>query len=184
MPDEQMWTGFFDAPAVLSRLGFADPQAEIAEFGCGYGTFTIAAAARTRGTVFAFDIEPSMISATEAKARAAGLGNIRTVLRDFVAHGSGLPEASITYAMLFNILHAENPMSLVAEAWRILRPGGLLGVIHWNWDPATPRGPDLAIRPRPEQCQAWAREVGFELLVPFVALPPYHYGLVGRKSDC
>jgi hypothetical protein len=58
-----------------------------------------------------------------------------------------------------------------------------VGVIHWNYDPATPRGPDLSIRPRPEQCQAWCREAGFKLIVPLVSLPPWHYGLVGRKPS-
>ena len=39
----------------------------------------------------------------------------------------------------------------------------------------------MAIRPKPEQCQAWTRQAGFDLLLPLVALPPYHYGMVGRK---
>ena len=85
--------------------------------------------------------------------------------------------------MLFNILHAENPVGLLREAFRILRPGGKAGVIHWNYDPSTPRGPDLSIRPRPEQCRAWMREAGCHLTLPFVDLPPFHYGLVGLKFE-
>jgi SAM-dependent methyltransferase len=183
MPDEQMWATFFDAPAILAQLGFNDPQAEIVELGCGYGTFTVAAAGLSRGTVFAFDIEPSMIEATEAKARAAGESNVRTILCDFVANGTGLPSDSVDGALLFNILHAENPVGLLREAWRVLRPGGRLGVIHWNYDPTTPRGPDMAIRPRPEQCQDWIRQAGFQLPGSLIPLPPYHYGLVGRKPN-
>ncbi len=182
MPDEQMWATFFDAPAILTTLGLTDPQADIAEFGCGYGTFTVAAAARTTGTVFALDLEPPMIEATQAKARAMCLNNVQVLLRDFVAQGTGLQDNSVSYAMLFNILHAENPVALLREAHRVLRPGGKVGVIHWNYDASTPRGPDMAIRPRPEQCQAWTRQAGFDLLVPLVGLPPYHYGMVGRKS--
>lgn len=181
MPEEELWSTFFDAPAVLARLGFTDPHAEIAEFGCGYGTFTVAAAALTRGRVFAFDIEPAMIEATQVKARAAALANVRASLRDFSTHGTGLPDDSVTYTMLFNILHTEDPVGLLREAWRILRPGGCAGVIHWNYDASTPRGPDLSIRPRPEQCQAWLKEAGFELAGSLLSLPPYHYGLVGRK---
>ena len=64
MPDEEMWATFFDAGRILTKLGFDDPKTDVVEFGCGYGTFTLAAAARTRGTVFALDIEPAMIAAT------------------------------------------------------------------------------------------------------------------------
>ncbi len=183
MPEENLWATFFDAPAILDHLGLTDPQADVVEFGCGYGTFTMAAAARTRGIVYALDIDPLMLETTQAKARAAGLANIQTLLRDFVNDGTGLPDGSVTCALLFNILHAENPVGLLREAWRVLRPSGRVGVIHWNYDPSTPRGPALAIRPRPSQCQAWTRQAGFELFLPWVNLPPHHYGLVGRKPD-
>jgi ubiquinone/menaquinone biosynthesis C-methylase UbiE len=53
----------------------------------------------------------------------------------------------VDYAMLFNILHAEQPERLLREARRILAPHGLLGIIHWNYDPSTPRGPSMEIRP-------------------------------------
>ena len=181
MPEEAMWAAFFDAPRILTQLGFDDPGADVVEFGCGYGTFTVACAARTRGTVFALDLEAEMLEVTQRKARESGLRNVRLLPRDFVADGTGLPESSAGYAMLFNILHAENPVGLLNEAYRVLRPGGKVGVIHWNYDPNTPRGPEMSIRPRPEQCQTWTREAGFVLAIPFVSLPPYHYGLVGQK---
>lgn len=181
MPDQRTWEGFFDARCILARLAFDDAHSDAVEFGCGYGTFTVAAAALTRGTVHAFDIEAGMVRATAARAMATGLTNVTVALRDVVAEGTGLPDRSAGYAMLFNILHAEDPVGLLREAYRVLRPGGKVGVIHWIHDAATPRGPALGIRPRPEQCQAWVRQVGFELLIPLAALPPYHYGLVGRR---
>lgn len=181
MPDEKMWEEFFEARHILSQLAFANDGSDVVDFGCGYGTFTIAAAKLTVGTVHAFDIEPEMVGAVAARAATCGLGNIRTVQRDFVAEGTDLPAGAAGYAMLFNILHAEDPLRLLQEAHRVLRPGGTVGVIHWVCDAATPRGPDLSIRPRPEQCQTWVRHAGFELLIPVVSLPPYHYGLAGLK---
>jgi hypothetical protein len=85
-------------------------------------------------------------------------------------------------ALLFNILHLEEPMTLMREAFRILIPGGRLAVIHWNYDPATPRGPSMDIRPRPEQCIEWGKKAGFifEESGRF-DLKPYHYGLLFRK---
>lgn len=129
----------------------------------------------------AFDIDHEMIEATDTKARRLGLSNLKAVKRDFVAEGTGLLEGSTGYAMLFNVLHAEDAVSLLREAFRILRVQGVLGIIHWVHDAETPRGPDLSIRPRPEQCSAWGTQVGFVLEGSPIPLPPYHYGLVLRK---
>jgi SAM-dependent methyltransferase len=180
MPDEEVWQGFFDAETVLRKLGLASTCGNVVDFGCGYGTFTIPAARIASGVVYALDIEPEMVKAT--KAKAACLNNIEVRQRDFVVEGSGLPDGSVDYAMLFNILHAEERMMLLQEAWRVLKEGGTLAVIHWNHDPSTPRGPTMSIRPRPEDCRSWVERIGFELLPPgLIDLPPYHYGFVFRR---
>lgn len=181
MPDDAMWATFFEPPRVMDALDCVDPGADAVEFGCGYGTFTVEVGRRTVGTVFAFDIDPAMVAATTRKIRAAGLRNVRVVMRDFVADGTGLGDGSVGCALLFNILHGEDPVGLLREAFRVLRPGGKAAIIHWIHDAATPRGPDLGIRPRPEQCLAWALEAGFEAMVPHVDLPPYHYGVTVQK---
>lgn len=184
MPEETLWDTFFDPPVILARLGMDAQTGDVAEFGCGYGTFTVPAARLVRGVVHAFDIEPDMISATEAKVRQAGLGNVRLYERDFLTDGTGLPGASVDFAMLFNILHVDDPMALLREARRVLVSGGRVGVIHWDYDPATPRGPSMEIRPRPEQCRVWAEAAGLVALttVP-VELPPYHYGWAFRALE-
>jgi len=183
MPDETVWARFFDARQILIKLDFTDFEADVVDFGCGYGTFTVAAARLASGTVYALDIETEMIEATAARAASLGLDNVKTAVRDFAATGTGLPDASTSYAMLFNILHAEDPVGLLGEAFRVLRPGGKVAIIHWVHDAATPRGPVLAIRPRPEQCRQWLQKAGFELVIPQVSLPPYHYGIVARKPQ-
>jgi len=182
MPDESTWSGFFSPAETLSKLGLTGSCRDVVDFGCGYGTFTIPAARMIRGTVHALDIEGDMVEATRRKAEAARLTNVRVQRRDFVADGTGLPDASVDYAMLFNLLHCEQPEVLLCEAWRILLSGGRLGIMHWNDDPNTPRGPSMDIRPRPKQCRDWAIAVGF---TPAVAdkidLPPHHYGWVMSK---
>jgi ubiquinone/menaquinone biosynthesis C-methylase UbiE len=184
MPEEAMWSSFFSPEEMLDRLRLTPVCESVVDFGCGYGTFTIPTARIVRGMVHALDIDPDMVRETAQKAMAAGLTNVRTEHRDFVAQGTGLSDASVGYVMLFNILHCEEPMVLLREAWRNLKPGGFLGIIHWNYDSRTPRGPSMEIRPRPEQCRAWAEKARFVTLgSPTIDLPPHHYGMVLRKQD-
>jgi ubiquinone/menaquinone biosynthesis C-methylase UbiE len=181
MPDAAAWERFFEPGRVLDRLDFCVATGDVVDFGCGYGTFTLAAARRTSGTVHALDIEPEMLRVTRERAAAEGLVNVRTISRDFVSEGTGLAADSTEFAMLFNILHGEKPVALLREAFRVLRGGGRVGILHWIPSSDTPRGPDLRIRPRAEQCHEWARAAGFEIETREVALPPYHYGVVGLK---
>jgi len=62
----------------------------------------------------------------------------------------------------------------------VLKPGGLVSIIHWKPDPTTPRGPSLSIRPRPEQCRCWAEAAGFRFVrhEDLSAGCPHHYGLL------
>jgi SAM-dependent methyltransferase len=184
MPDEAYWASFFRADEILGLLhDDADTAGGIVEFGCGYGTFTLPAARRTSGLVTALDIEPAMVAAVCTKAGAAGLGNVGAILRDFVAEGSGLADGSQTVAMIFNLLHIENPLALLAEAKRILREHGTLSVIHWRRDIPTPRGPALDIRPTPEQCADWMAVAGFQGIrrIDLGAAAPWHFGLTARR---
>jgi SAM-dependent methyltransferase len=183
MPDEMLWESFFDAPGVLRRLDFALDAENVVDVGCGYGTFTVAAAQLTRGTVYAFDIDPQMVAATSDKARRLGLPNVRAVERDVLSDGTGLPDGSAAYVLLFNVLHAQDVSSLLEAAWRVLRPAGVVAVTHWIADPGTPRGPPLDIRPRPQSCRAWLRRAGFVQDDDPIPLPPHHFGLIARKPS-
>ena len=119
---------------------------------------------------------------TTRKATTAGLTNVQAQVRDFVTAGTGLPDSSIDYVILFNILHCEQSDRLLREAWRILGRGGLLAITHWNYDASTPRGPSMEIRPQPEQCLQWSERVGFQLQGPaWIDLPPHHFGIVLHK---
>lgn len=184
MPEEARWAAFFDPEAMLDRLMVGGQGGDdLLEFGCGYGTFTLPAARRTRGRITALDIEPEMVGLVGQRARRAGLENVRAEVRDFVERGTGVADGSQGHAMAFNLLHIEDPLALLREAHRILRPGGSLSVIHWRSDIETPRGPPLAIRPTPEQCACWLAETGFEPVVhvDLAQAAPYHFGVLARR---
>jgi SAM-dependent methyltransferase len=179
MPVVEQWESYFDAAGILDSFGFGRLSGDAIEFGCGYGTFTIAAAPRILGTLFALDIDPLMVAATAARVLKADLKNVVVEQRDFVTQGCGRNPLSASLVLLFNILHIEDPVGLLKEAHRVLRVGGQVAIIHWNHDVRTPRGPPLIIRPRPEQCRAWGEEAGLrwvrnESLVG----SPWHWGML------
>lgn len=181
MPEENYWASFYDADCIVAKLDCTKERKEhIVEFGSGYGTFTLPAARHTSGIIHALDIEPELVALVDRRARESGLTNVRTALRDFVTQGTGLPDASMDHAMVFNLLHLENPVRLLQEAHRVLKPGATLSIIHWKYDPATPRGPSLDIRPRPGQCRAWAEAAGFRFMrdQDLSECCQYHYGLL------
>lgn len=180
MPAEEEWDKFFDPNHAIKFLGLNSSVVDVADFGCGYGTFTLPAARMISGKIYAFDIDPEMIKAVKRKANALNLDNVEAILRDFISEGSGLGDASVDYVFLFNVLHFEKPEQLLNESYRILKFGGKVGIIHWNYDATTPRGPPMDIRPKPEQCRSWAESAGFIFEQKF-DLKPYHYGLVLKK---
>ena len=183
MPEEAQWARFFKPDAALTMLVGNHVDGDVVEFGCGYGTFTLPCAWRTKGTVNALDIEPQMAAVVRERAKSAGIDNVRGIVRDFVLDGTGLEDAAQAHAMVYNLLHLENPIALLSEAHRVLRPGGVLSVIHWRSDIPTPRGPPLDIRPTPAQCAGWMREAGFREVAERDLLNscPFHFGLIGER---
>lgn len=182
MPPLEVWEGFFEPDGVLKALGWGMLGGDAVEFGCGYGSFTVAAAPRVSGTLYALDIDPLMVRATAERVAHAALGNVLVQERDFVVEGCGRPDESVSFVMLFNILHIDDPMTLLHEAHRVLRSGATAGVIHWRRDIQTPRGPSLEIRPDPAQCRVWAERAGLQCLgTPDLPHAPWHWGMVLQR---
>lgn len=183
MPEEAYWETLFDVPLILDRLGVDVRLGNVVEFGCGYGTFTIPVAKRISETLTTFDIDSTMVERTRERAAAAGAYNILYVVRDVFADGFGGEAGSKDACLLFNILHCEEPVKLLAEGARVVRPGGAVLVIHWRCDPATPRGPSMDIRPTPERIVEWAEQTGLlEREGRMIDLAPWHYGFRLRRS--
>ncbi|MFZ2854421.1 MAG: class I SAM-dependent methyltransferase [Rhodocyclaceae bacterium] len=183
MPDEAYWASFFEAEVAIDRLLGSLVEGNVIEFGCGYGSFTLPAARRATGRVTALDIEPGMVDCVRQKAVTFDLPDIQAEVRDFVAHGTGVATGSQAHAMIFNLLHLEQPVRLLREAYRTLQDDGVLSVIHWRSDIPTPRGPSLAIRPTPEQCRGWMADAGFQAIetVDLQSCCPFHFGLLARR---
>lgn len=181
MPEEAMWSGFFDPYLILRQMEINSEIDLIADLGCGFGTFSIPASKIVKGKVLAFDIENEMIELIKTKINLLKINNVELFKADFIADGTGLQASSIDYAMIFNILHHEHPDQILIEVFRILRKGAKAGIVHWRSDVATPRGPALAIRPKPSDCAQWAIKTGFHICKDPFIIEPYHFGLIIQK---
>jgi ubiquinone/menaquinone biosynthesis C-methylase UbiE len=180
MPEMEYWETLFEIPKILEVMQVNKSVVDLAEIGCGYGTFTVPTAKRITGKVFAFDIDEVYLDRAVDRASVEGIKNVDFINRDCMDHGTDLPDASISYVMLFNILHNENPSDLIQEAKRILCNHGRIGVIHWRSDIETPRGPSLEIRPKPEYLVQEFQKLDLHCTLSR-SLNPYHYGLLFTK---
>lgn len=181
MPDEKIWEQFFDVEKILNELKVDNKIEKLVDFGFGYGTFTIPASKKIKGIVYAYDIENALTKELESKLEINNIHNIVCLNKDFISEGTELKNEEVDYVMLFNILHAEKSADILKESCRILKKNGKIGVIHWNFDSSTPRGPSMSIRPKPEELKSMLIKNGFTVLQYNINLPPYHYGILAKK---
>jgi ubiquinone/menaquinone biosynthesis C-methylase UbiE len=181
MPAEDIWADFFNPELILSELHINSKISDLVEIGCGYGTFTIPSSKLISGKLYSFDIEKEMLDIVKQKITYQNISNVILEQRDILTQTTGLADNSIDYVMLFNILHNDSPIDFFTEAYRILKPEGKVGILHWRSDILTPRGPDLSIRPKPDQILQWIDRLKFNIEKNLVIIEPYHYGLVISK---
>lgn len=135
-PGDDPWTaladdwaaawGGFAAPARAALLDAAGvgTGTRLLDVGCGTGELLADAAARGAAVAGA-DVAPGMV----ARARRAAPG---ADLRVADAEDLPWPDGAFAVVAAVNMLHlADDPAAAVAEAARVLAPGGLLAVCGW-----------------------------------------------------
>lgn len=128
-------------------MAFANPEGNVrqfglkegmhvADFGSGSGHYTLAAAkiVGDKGRVYALDIQRELLKKVKNLSSAQRQGNIEIIHTDLESPGgSKLAVGSVDAVIMSNILfQVENKPAFVAEAKRILRPGGRVLLIDWS----------------------------------------------------
>jgi len=182
MPDSEIWDNFFDPYFVLKNMQIDSSINKYLDIGCGYGTFLFPASESVKKAI-GYDIDENMILYCQNLRHKLKKTNIEIIHGDISNQSSDdfleNNKNTFDYVSLFNILHCEDPVSLLTLAKALITENGRIGVIHWQYRD-TPRGPAMNIRPRPEQIIMWANSISLDLKIS-LDLPPYHYGIIFTK---
>jgi ubiquinone/menaquinone biosynthesis C-methylase UbiE len=165
---------------LLERVGIRAGQ-RVADLGCGaLGHFVFPAAqlVGADGTVYAVDIQRSVLDQVGKVAKQEQMFNVKCVWSDIdVVGGTRIDDGSLDLTLLVNNLYlSQNRPKLVREIVRLTRPGGRVVVVEWK-TVATPIGPPDAQRLASEEAKRIFTCPELGLQDEFDA-GPCHYGLL------
>ena len=172
-PDREVWQ---QPDRIMDALEIADGSA-VADLGAGGGWFAIRLARRVgpNGIVWAEDIQPEMIESIKRRVQREQLRNVRAQLGTPL--DPHLPPRALDAVLTVETYHEfEQPVTLLRNIDKALKPGGLLAIIEFSKDGFGP-GPAIEDRVDPERVIRDARAAGLDL----VARPSflrYQYMLV------
>jgi ArsR family transcriptional regulator len=139
------------------------PPVVIADLGAGEGTFSQMLARRAK-KVIAVDNSEKMVEYGAELARKHGVKNLEYRKGDLEA--VPLRNGSIDVAFFSQALHhAQHPERAVAEAWRILKPGGrivVLDLLRHNYEEARELYADLWLGFTEVEASRYLRQAGFK----------------------
>ena len=117
-------------PLIVDQIAEVEPRV-VADVGCGTGTLTIALAERLPDArVVGVDGDPQVLGLAQAKEGADRIDWVEG-LADDLSFDDGEVDALVT-TLLFHHLPLDTKRAALAEARRVLRPGGRLVVGDWG----------------------------------------------------
>lgn len=160
---------------------FGMPYARVAiEVGAGTGMFAREFAGRMDpdGVVYAVDAEPVMTKWMREHLHETGGARIEVV--DARAEDLPFDDRTADLVYMINLHHElDDASAALAEAMRVLRPGGVIGIIDWKREP-TPKGPPVEHRAGAERIAEDVRRAGFAK-VRTVPVLRYHDVVVASR---
>jgi SAM-dependent methyltransferase len=125
---------------LVARCGIASGE-RVLDVGCGTGHAALAAAevVGPDGSVVGADLALPLLEVARAKAAARGIDHVEFVEGDYRA--LGFPDGSFDVVLCsFAIFLVPDMPGALTELWRMVAPGGRLGVTSWGPDLFEPAG--------------------------------------------
>lgn len=166
-----------DPTHLWRRVGLR-PGDTVVDVGAGAGFFSFPASpiVGPTGRVYAIDVSPDLVDLVGERASVAGITNLTALLS--TAKRIPLEDGIADVTLLANVLHGI-PAATVAEAIRLLRPGGRFVNVDWKKEP-TPSGPPVQHRLSKTEASEALESYGLVRRDSF-ELGPYHYVLVFER---
>ena len=174
---------FLDPKQVLFQAKVS-PGQTVVDLGAGNGFYALESAKLVgdKGLVYVVDILEAALNYVASTGRMQKLRNIKTIRADLdqTTACQEIPTGTADFVIAANVVHQlKKPMSLVEQAFRVLKTGGKLLVVEWNKQPS-PFGPDFNPRVDVDEAKALAAANSFQPAGQ-VETDRYHYGLVFIK---
>jgi ubiquinone/menaquinone biosynthesis C-methylase UbiE len=183
--DPERYAKSFDDPArdawqmpsrVIEALALS-PGASVADIGAGTGYFSVRLArAIPAGTVYAVDVEPSMLDYIRKRALGDGLKNVVTLQASGTS--PNLPKPVDLVIVVDTYHHLPNRPMYFRELQKSLAPGGRVAIIDFHKD--SPEGPPPEFRFEADQISEEMKQAGYRLDAKHDFLPRQHF-LVFRQ---
>jgi ubiquinone/menaquinone biosynthesis C-methylase UbiE len=174
--DPERFAKEFDDPArdlwqmparVLDALDVKAGQS-VADIGAGTGYFTMRLAKLPAApTVYAVDIEPSMVQYLKARAAKEGLRKVMAVQAN--AESPNLPAPVDLVLIVDTYHHIGSRLEYFRRLRASIKPGGRLAVIDFRKD--APTGPPPEFRFTEEQITSELAQAGYQLATSHTFLP-------------
>ena len=119
---------------LVATLG-VEPGMKVLDLGCGDGT-TAVPAARRGADVLGVDIAANLVAAGNARAKAAGLDNLRFEEGDASNLNRINDNKFDLVVSIFGAMFAPRPFDVAEEMVRVTKPGGR--IVMGNWIPGDP----------------------------------------------
>lgn len=138
----------------------------VADLGAGNGFFTIPFAKKTNGTVYAIDIEPSMLDALKERVGDEGINNIEYLISNL--ESINMPDSSVEKIFCSFVMHeVPNREKAISEMKRILKPHGMAVILDWKKVDEVTMGPPNAHRLQSEDLANEFKNVGFDVSITY-----------------